>query len=188
EPFGAVDPIVRTRLQDEFARISRELDKTVMFVTHDIDEAIRLGDKVAVFATGGRLAQYDVPARLLGRPADDFVAEFVGASRGLRRLAVTPIDPADLEPEDGRPAADSVPLSATLEDALAVMMRGDDLRVAVTSVGAPDSGSPEASGGSTLGVLTPNSVHRALRRSVADDAAAADAPAAEHAAAPAPAD
>jgi osmoprotectant transport system ATP-binding protein len=181
EPFGAVDPIVRTRLQDEFARISRELDKTVMFVTHDIDEAIRLGDKVAVFAAGGRLAQYDVPARLLGRPADDFVAEFVGASRGLRRLAVTPIDPEDLEPENGRPAAESVALSATLEDALAAMMRGDDLRVAVTADGTPGA-SPGASGSSTLGVLTPNSVHRALRRSVADDAAAdPDAPAPEHA-------
>ena len=101
EPFGAVDPIVRTRLQDEFLRLQRDLGKTVMLVTHDIDEAVRMGDRVAVFATGGRLAQYDVPARLLGRPADDFVAEFVGASRGLRRLSVTPIDVDDLEPAQG---------------------------------------------------------------------------------------
>ncbi len=157
EPFGAVDPIVRARLQDEFARISRDLDKTVLFVTHDMDEAIRLGDKVAVFATGGRLAQFDVPARILGRPADDFVAEFVGASRGLRRLSVTVIDRADLEPLDGQPVDESLDVAASLEDALAMMLRYDDGRVGVTQDGEP------------VGVLTPNGVHRALRRSVADD-------------------
>jgi osmoprotectant transport system ATP-binding protein len=154
EPFGAVDPIVRARLQDEFARISRDLDKTVMFVTHDIDEAIRLGDKVAVFATGGRLAQYDVPARILGRPADDFVAEFVGASRGLRRLSVTAINRADLQPLDGAPVGESLDIAASLEDALALMLRHDDGRVGVTQ------------DGETVGVLTPDSVHRALRQSV----------------------
>jgi osmoprotectant transport system ATP-binding protein len=155
EPFGAVDPIVRARLQDEFARISRDLDKTVMFVTHDVDEAIRLGDKVAVFATGGRLAQFDVPAQILGKPADEFVAEFVGASRGLRRLSVTLIDRGDLEPVDGHQHAQSVSLASTLEDALAKMMRYDDAVVAVTE------------DGDTIGVLTPGSVHKALRRSVA---------------------
>jgi osmoprotectant transport system ATP-binding protein len=155
EPFGAVDPIVRARLQDEFARITRELDKTVLFVTHDMDEAIRLGDKVAVFATGGRLAQYDVPAQILGRPADDFVAEFVGAGRGLRRLAVTPIERADLEPVGDRRTDATVDVSATLEDALATMMRYDDPVIAVTDDGV------------TLGALTPDAVHRALRRSMA---------------------
>ncbi len=98
EPFGAVDPVNRANLQDEFLRLQRDLNKTVMLVTHDIDEAVKLGDRVAVFATGGRLAQYDAPAEVLGRPADDFVAEFVGASRGLRRLSVTPIRREDLEP------------------------------------------------------------------------------------------
>ena len=78
EPFGAVDPVVRVRLQDEFLRLQRDLGKTVVLVTHDIDEAVRMGDRVAVFATGGRLAQYATPAELLGRPADDFVADFVG--------------------------------------------------------------------------------------------------------------
>ncbi|HEY5420178.1 MAG TPA: ATP-binding cassette domain-containing protein, partial [Marmoricola sp.] len=82
EPFGAVDPVVRARLQDEFLRLQRELGKTVLLVTHDIDEAVKMGDQVAVFAAGGRLAQYDVPAAILGRPADDFVSSFVGASRG----------------------------------------------------------------------------------------------------------
>ena len=156
EPFGAVDPIVRTRLQDEFLRLLAELGKTVMMVTHDIDEAVRMGDKVAVFATGGRLAQYDVPSQILGRPTDDFVAQFVGAARGLRRLSVTPIDVTDLEPVDGRALAQSVELGSSLEDALATMMRNDDAVVAVVRDGEP------------LGVLTPGAVHRALRRSVAE--------------------
>ena len=82
EPFGAVDPVVRVRLQDEFLRLQRELGKTVVLVTHDIDEAVRMGDRVAVFAAGGRLAQYDTPGPAAGRPADDFVADFVGSTRG----------------------------------------------------------------------------------------------------------
>src|SRR3954464_8126911 len=101
EPFGAVDPVVRTRLQDEFLRIQQELGKTVVMVTHDIDEAVRMGDRVAVFATGGRLAQYGPPAELLGHPADDFVEDFVGATKGLRRLTVTQVDRGHLEPIDG---------------------------------------------------------------------------------------
>ncbi|MGH3330266.1 MAG: ABC transporter ATP-binding protein [Nocardioidaceae bacterium] len=154
EPFGAVDPVNRARLQEEFLRIQRDLHKTVMFVTHDIDEAVRMGDRVAVFAVGGRLAQYDVPAQVLGQPADDYVAEFVGASRGLRRLSVTPISKDDLEPANGRPASATVSLDSTLEDALASMMRSDEGVVAVSDNGV------------TLGVLTPDAVHRALRRSV----------------------
>src|SRR3990170_4707187 len=98
EPFGAVDPVVRVRLQDEFLRLQRELGKTVVFVTHDIDEAVRMGDRVGIFATGGRLAQYATPLELLGRPADDSVADFVGSTRGLRRLAVTPLRREHLEP------------------------------------------------------------------------------------------
>jgi len=156
EPFGAVDPIVRGRLQDEFARLARDLDKTVMFVTHDIDEAVRLGDLVAVFATGGRIAQFDVPAQILGAPADDFVAQFVGSSRGLRRLAVTPITRDDLITPDGRSARLTIPLGASLEEALAMLMRNDDALVGVTE------------SESLVGVLTPDAVHRALRRSVAN--------------------
>ncbi|GDY31254.1 ABC transporter ATP-binding protein [Gandjariella thermophila] len=90
EPFSAVDPVVRADLQDELLRLQQELDKTILFVTHDIDEAIKLGDRVAVFRTGGVLAQYDEPAALLGRPADDFVASFVGRDRGYRALGFLP--------------------------------------------------------------------------------------------------
>ncbi len=86
EPFSAVDPVVRDGLQAEILRLQDELRKTVVFVTHDIDEALKLGDKVAVFGPGGRLQQYDPPARLLSNPANDFVSGFVGADRGYRGL------------------------------------------------------------------------------------------------------
>ncbi|WP_116706922.1 ABC transporter ATP-binding protein [Actinomycetospora cinnamomea] len=86
EPFSAVDPVVRVELQDELLRLQAELGKTILFVTHDIDEAIRLGDRVAVLRVGGRLAQFAPPAELLAHPADGFVTEFVGRDRGYRRL------------------------------------------------------------------------------------------------------
>ncbi len=96
EPFGAIDPITRDRLQDEFLRLQGEVRKTIVFVTHDLEEAIKLGDRIAVLADGGVLAQYDPPAKLLGDPADEFVADFVGADRALKRLKVTPIELAEL--------------------------------------------------------------------------------------------
>lgn len=157
EPFGAVDPVVRGRLQDEFLRLQRELGKTVVLVTHDIDEAVKMGDRVAVFDAGGRLAQYDTPAAILGGPADDFVAEFVGQGRGMRRLAVTPIDPAHLETMDGVPAsalAGTVPIGASLEEAMALLLREDKGVVGVTD------------GPRFLGVLTPNGIHAMLRANV----------------------
>lgn len=87
EPFSAVDPVVREQLQDELIALQSQLHKTILFVTHDIDEAIKLGDRVAVLRVGGKLAQVDQPARLLAEPADDFVAGFVGRDRGYRSLA-----------------------------------------------------------------------------------------------------
>jgi osmoprotectant transport system ATP-binding protein len=108
EPFGAVDPIVRDRLQNEFLRLQEELAKTILFVTHDIDEAIKMGDLVAVFQTGGILAQFGTPADILSNPASEFVARFVGDDRGLKRLALNRV--ADLELVQvplGRPGDDS---------------------------------------------------------------------------------
>ena len=92
EPFSAVDPVVREGLQDELLRLQAELGKTIVFVTHDIDEAIKLGDRVAVFGSGGHLAQYDEPGTLLARPANDFVDGFVGRDRGYRGLGFLPAD------------------------------------------------------------------------------------------------
>ncbi|WP_106537953.1 ABC transporter ATP-binding protein [Haloactinopolyspora alba] len=97
EPFSAVDPVVRSQLQDEFLRLQDDVRKTILFVTHDIEEAVRLGDRIAVFKQGGVLEQFDNPAAILGAPATDFVADFVGADRGLKRLSVTPVTEADLE-------------------------------------------------------------------------------------------
>ncbi|WP_238782795.1 ABC transporter ATP-binding protein [Streptomyces monomycini] len=96
EPFGAVDPVVRDRLQQEFLRLQASLHKTVLLVTHDIEEAIRLGDRIAVYGQG-RIEQYDTPASVLGAPASPYVAEFVGSDRALKQLAVTGITPGDLE-------------------------------------------------------------------------------------------
>ena len=90
EPFSAVDPVVRVELQDELLRLQAELGKTILFVTHDIDEAIRLGDRVAVLRVGGRLAQFAPPDELLAQPADEFVTGFVGRDRGYRRLSFVP--------------------------------------------------------------------------------------------------
>ena len=208
EPFGAVDPIARDHLQSEFLRLQQELRKTVLFVTHDIEEAVRLGDRIAIFSQGGKLEQYDTPAALLGTPANSFVADFVGADRGLKRMSVTPILPTDLEHppvvhlEDslataegllrrqnsrGAIALDSgerlhgwlgidstsatglvrdaarrmdawVPVGASLKQAFAEMLQHNAGWVAVLD------------GDRFVGVLTPRTLHEALRRSVEADA------------------
>jgi osmoprotectant transport system ATP-binding protein len=97
EPFGAVDPIVRERLQNELLKLQERLAKTILFVTHDIDEAIKMGDLVAVMQLGGHLAQYATPDEILASPANDFVARFVGADRGLKRLALVRVGSVDLQ-------------------------------------------------------------------------------------------
>jgi len=97
EPFGAIDPVTRMRLQDEFLRLQEAVRKTIVFVTHDIEEAVKMGDRIAILEIGGVLAQYDTPAEVLGNPASDFVADFVGADRALKRLKVTPIEVGSLE-------------------------------------------------------------------------------------------
>jgi osmoprotectant transport system ATP-binding protein len=204
EPFSAVDPIVRERLQSEFLRLQETVRKTIVFVTHDIEEAVRLGDRIAVMSAGGTIEQFASPAELLGSPATPFVADFVGADRGLKRLAVTGIDIGDLEQppvvdvDDGLADARAalqhtdarwavvlddqkrlhgwisaeraggagtvrqacrrmeawVPVSATLKTAFATMLQYDAGWVAVLD------------GDRFLGVLTPESLHAALRRSV----------------------
>ena len=137
EPFGALDPITRTRLQHELLRIQHELRKTIIFVTHDIDEAILLGDRIAILREGGMLAQYDAPGRILAQPADEFVARFVGADRGLKLLALRRLDELELAPLDGdtRP---HVAGSTTLRDALSLMLTSQSSSLAVTD----DDGEP----------------------------------------------
>jgi osmoprotectant transport system ATP-binding protein len=205
EPFGAIDPITRGRLQEEFLRLQREVRKTIVFVTHDVEEAVHLGDRIAILQEGGILQQYDTPANILGHPANLFVADFVGADRGLKRLSVTRIDVADLvkppvvnldddlatarrklDAEQaqwaialdvdeslhgwiGRADAEGegkvaekakrlnawVPVNATLKTAFGEMLTHDAGWIAVVD------------GNRYLGVLTPESLHAALRKSVA---------------------
>jgi osmoprotectant transport system ATP-binding protein len=126
EPFGALDPITRDRLQNEFLRLHRQIRKTVIFVTHDIDEAIKMGDKIAILREGGVLAQYDSPVEILTHPADDFVAQFVGADRALKRLALSNV--GDLELLDSAPDAPDAPVltpDTSLRDALSQILTED---------------------------------------------------------------
>ncbi|MBB6039035.1 osmoprotectant transport system ATP-binding protein [Phytomonospora endophytica] len=132
EPFSAVDPIVRHRLQGEFLRLQETVRKTILLVTHDVDEAVRLGDRIALLSEGGKLEQYAPPAELLARPASAFVAEFIGADRGIKRLSVTDIDPELLRPV-GEADGDSPEVSSagTLYDALAALLEGGTGHVVV---------------------------------------------------------
>lgn len=207
EPFSAVDPVVRSQLQDEFLRLQDDVRKTIVFVTHDIEEAIRLGDRIAVLAKGGHIEQFDTPATVLGAPATPFVAEFVGADRGLKRLSVTSVTRADLE----HPPV--VHLDDSLTDAKAAMGSGrwaivldradglagwigremtetsgwvrdqahrmeawveldDSLRVAFAEMLQWNAGWVAVLDDDDhfLGVLTPSTLHVALRRSVEADA------------------
>jgi osmoprotectant transport system ATP-binding protein len=145
EPFSAVDPIARIRLQDEFLRLQRTVRKTIVFVTHDLDEAVRLSDRIAVLSEGGVLEQYATPAELLSKPANAFVDEFIGSDRGIKRLSVTEIDVDRLRPSstvDDAASGPSVPSSATMRDALAALFDGGTGWVAVTD------------GGRVAGILT----------------------------------
>jgi osmoprotectant transport system ATP-binding protein len=121
EPFGAIDPINRERLQDEFLALHRRVRKTVVFVTHDIDEAIKMGDRIAIMREGGHLAQYGTAAEVLARPADEFVARFVGADRGLKRLSLTTVGELPLDAE-AAPGERTVPADMSARDALSLML------------------------------------------------------------------
>lgn len=151
EPFSAVDPVARERLQTEFLRLQRALGTTVVLVTHDIDEAVRLGDRIAVMRDGGYLEQYADPATLLGAPATDYVAEFVGSDRAVKRLSVTRIDRRWLVPFHGDVDVE-VRDDADLGAVLALLLQSSQGRVAVVD-----------SAGSRLGTLTPSALHAAVQ-------------------------
>ncbi|CAA9454098.1 MAG: ABC transporter, ATP-binding protein (cluster 13, osmolytes) [uncultured Rubrobacteraceae bacterium] len=122
EPFGAVDPITRNRLQDEFLRIQQEIKKTIVFVTHDIDEAIKMGDKIAILKEGGILAQYDTPENILAAPNSEFVSSFVGTDRVLKRLSLTRVSELELEPANGASDLPRIDERTNLKDALSEMI------------------------------------------------------------------
>jgi osmoprotectant transport system ATP-binding protein len=134
EPFGALDPITRARLQQELRRLHDAVAKTIIFVTHDIDEAIMMGDRIAILRPGGVLAQYDTPDAILARPADDFVEQFVGEDRALRRLALRRVGDVELDPVGNPPPAADVPLVAattTVRNAVSLMLQTATDRVLV---------------------------------------------------------
>jgi len=219
EPFGAVDPATRQRLQQELAELQAALTKTIVFVTHDIDEAARLGDRIAVLSKGAVLEQYDAPGVVLGRPATPFVADFVGADREVRRLAVVAIGPndpfhpievapstsmaalrelargraaaSDVRDAGADPGTDAESLWAVVVDGetligwvaveesadgtagahahpFAVQVPlGTSLRTALAEMLDHDvSWLPVVEDGRYLGILTPNLVHAAMRRSL----------------------
>jgi osmoprotectant transport system ATP-binding protein len=134
EPFGAVDPLTRQRLQDELLHIQEELGKTIVFVTHDFDEAVKLGDKIAVFDVGARVAQYDTPERILAEPAEEYVADFVGAGAALKQLTLTRVADVALEPVTTAPVgADTTSVIA------AARAVGDEFVVVLDERGRPIS-------------------------------------------------
>jgi osmoprotectant transport system ATP-binding protein len=123
EPFGAVDPITRSRLQDEFLSLQQTLRKTIVFVTHDFDEALKIGDRIAVLREGSQIAQYDTPEAILAHPADEFVEGFIGEGASLKRLHFERVDSLDLDAEpDTAPTHDTVDVSSTLHAALDLMV------------------------------------------------------------------
>jgi osmoprotectant transport system ATP-binding protein len=144
EPFGALDPITRARLQGELLRLHQAVSKTVIFVTHDIDEAIMMGDRIAILREGGVLAQYDTPDAILAKPADDFVAQFIGEDRALRRLARRRVGELELEPV-GNPSRPTVQAAAstTVRNAVSLLLESHTDRLLVVD-----------DDGTELGVLT----------------------------------
>lgn len=134
EPFGAVDPIARGNLQEQFLALQAQVRKTVVMVTHDIDEAVRLADRIAVMREGGFLEQFASPAEVLAHPVNKFVADFVGSDRTLKRLAITPL-PALAE--GASPGLPTVPADATLQEALSVLLDSPGGAVAVVGDGSP---------------------------------------------------
>ncbi len=161
EPFGAVDPITRTRLQEEFLSIQEGIKKTIVFVTHDIDEAIKMGDRIAILKQGGVLAQYDTPHKILSEPDSEFVSSFVGTDRVLKNLSLTRVGDVDLEPYDQN--GENLPRineNLSLKDALSELIGSDAERGLVYS----EDGS---NGNGNRGTITLDNI-RELSRSVED--------------------
>ena len=149
EPFGAVDPITRERLQQEFLRIQEDIKKTIVFVTHDIDEAIKMGDKIAILKEGGILAQYDTPENILANPTSDFVSSFVGTDRVLKRLSLVLVKDMDLDPVNGGDNLPRLSGELTLKDALSeIIGAGADRGLVI----------PDGNGGSPRGTLSIDSI------------------------------
>jgi len=137
EPFGAIDPVTRERLQDELLRLQEVVKKTIVFVTHDIDEATKLADHIALYEPRGKLAQYAAPVDLLGNPASEYVELFLGSGRLIRRLGMLSLRNLALGPADGSPASVRVGRDATLREAFEAVLSAPDGRVLVVDGDVP---------------------------------------------------
>ena len=167
EPFGAVDPIVRERLQNELLCLQEQLAKTIVFVTHDIDEAIKMGDLVAVMKTGGVLAQFGPPAEILAQPASDFVARFVGADRGLKLLSLRRVGELELQPAVTAPPGEDVTVvrARIAADPFPYLLLVDDRARPIGWVSERDI---PPKGSLTEDMAVPNSVVLGLRTTLKD--------------------
>ena len=132
EPFGATDPITREKLQAEFLRLQDTIGKTIIFVTHDFDEAVRLGDRIAVLSDRSKIEQFDTPARILTSPANDYVASFIGSGAALKRLALIPVTEARLGPAGAATGHMTVPATDTLREALDTLVLTGHSAIGVT--------------------------------------------------------
>ncbi|WP_269465166.1 ABC transporter ATP-binding protein [Microbacterium sp. XT11] len=151
EPFGATDPITREKLQAEFLRLQADIGKTIIFVTHDFEEAIRLGDRIAVLSDRSRIEQFDTPARILAEPANDYVRSFIGEGAALKRLALIPVTDARIGAADAGAPAATVDEQASLREALDTLVVTGAARVNVTRGGAVVGSIDQASISAALG-------------------------------------
>ncbi|HEY5249736.1 MAG TPA: ABC transporter ATP-binding protein [Dermatophilaceae bacterium] len=161
EPFGATDPITRDRLQNEFLRLQREMGKTIVFVTHDFDEALKMGDRIAVLGPQSVIAQYDTPEAILAAPADDYVASFIGSGGQLKRLGLMQLRDAVLRPVPARKDLPVITVEASLHDALDMMLENGSDRVLVAE---GDSGS-----GAVLGSIRMDDLMSAIADETSDE-------------------
>ncbi|KJL24746.1 Carnitine transport ATP-binding protein OpuCA [Microbacterium oxydans] len=155
EPFGATDPITREKLQAEFLRLQADIGKTIIFVTHDFEEAIRMGDRIAVLSDRSQIEQFDTPARILAEPANDYVRSFIGEGAALKRLALIPVADARIGAADTAAPAATVDEHASLREALDTLVVTGAARVNVTRAGQVVGSIDQAAISAALGVEGP---------------------------------
>ena len=161
EPFGATDPITREHLQNEFLRLQRELRKTIVFVTHDFDEALKMGDRIAVMRSQSVIAQYDTPEAILAAPVDDYVGSFIGAGGQLKRLGLMRLRDVELRPVPARKSLPLITIEATLRDALDMMLENGSEKVLVAE--------GESGAGEVLGAIRMDDLMAAISDESPDD-------------------
>ena len=152
EPFGATDPITRERLQAEFLRLQADIGKTIIFVTHDFEEAIRMGDRIAVLSDRSRIEQFDTPARILAEPANDYVRSFIGEGAALKRLALIPVETATIGDVDGAAPTATIDEGSSLREALDLLVLTGAPRINVSRAGQPVGSIDQAAISAALGV------------------------------------